>query len=256
MTRPERDIARYIAEMDSVPGWLESIDCWLLYFAAKFQQASSTEGDILEIGVYRGRSAILLGFLLNANQCLVANDVFAQQELLSLDNRIDNHRWYKDNSKEEFLANYARFHADPPVAVVGPSASVAARTGRAYRLIHVDGAHDFDTVREDIKLALRLLAPNGMIVLDDICKPHIMDVAAATWDAVSKGELVPVLFTDQKLYSVARDGSADDYRAFMVEAALALPDTRVDPHHLFGRDIPRVVPRPAPSADWYGESQQ
>jgi methyltransferase family protein len=253
MTRQERDITRYITEMKSVPGWLEGIDCWLLYFAAKFQQANSTEGDILEIGVYRGRSAILLGFLLNANQRLVANDVFSQQDRLSHDNRIDNHRWYKSNKEDEFLLNYARFHTDPPIVAAGPSADLATMTGRSYRLIHVDGAHDFDTVRQDIKMALQLLAPNGMVVLDDICKPHVMDVAAATWEAVSKGDLIPVLFTDQKLYSVAYDGPADDYQAFMVESALELPHTRVDYHHLFGRDIPRVVPRPAPNADWYSE---
>ena len=76
--------------------------------------------------------------------------------------------------------------------------------------MHVDGSHRYDIVRQDIAAAVDLVTDGGVIVIDDYrTLPHALGVAAATWEAVADGRLIPVIASEQKLYAcvAGKEGS-------------------------------------------------
>jgi hypothetical protein len=60
-------LSRYIASLDSIPGWFSPDAAILLVAYHQLVAPKVKPGDILEIGVYHGKSAILLAALLRAS---------------------------------------------------------------------------------------------------------------------------------------------------------------------------------------------
>jgi hypothetical protein len=249
--RVPEDLECYLSELGSVPGWLDPLDAEFLCTLSNMQGAllGETKLDILEIGVYQGRSAVLLGFLLRPGERLVACDTFLGANGISGENAKWNRRFYPSLNRTDFERNYLRYHRQLPVIVAAPSAQLPGMLAPAScRLIHVDGGHDYETVTGDALTARRLLAPGGVAVFDDYCKPHLPGTALAVWDQVLRNGLVPVALTDAKLYGTWDADQAAAYRNALVAQACERPGTRVDEHRLLDRTVPRIVPRPPPAA--------
>lgn len=249
--RADRDRARmsYLARMDEIPGWLHPLDAELLCALSDWQLAHAPPADILEIGVYHGRSAVLLGYLLGAGERLIACDTFLDDGGLPDDNALWNRRFYPGLTRHAFEANYRRHHARPPVLAVLPSTRLPEMVpAGSCRLVHVDGAHDHATVCADAAVARTLLRPGGAAVFDDYCRPHLPGTALAVWQQVLTGGLVPCALTDAKLYGTWDAERAGDYRDALVARAERVPGARVDEHRMLGYSVPRIVPRPAPAA--------
>jgi hypothetical protein len=194
-------IDEYLAHMhELVLGWFEDVDAAVFRAIDHVQRAGSVEGDLLEIGTYLGKSAILLGYLLRPSERLVVCDLFTNE---ALDPALDaDAPFYGQLSRLAFEENYSRFHSRP-ACVIERSSTELADEGleRSFRVVHVDGSHRFDVVRQDITTALDLVVDGGMIVIDDYRTiPHALGVAAAVWEAVTSGRLVPVVASGQKLY--------------------------------------------------------
>jgi hypothetical protein len=219
----------YVARMhDLVPGWFTELDASLFRAVDVAQRAGGVAGDVLEVGVFLGKSAILLGYLLRRDEELVAWDLFSGASGAEEADAA----FYRDLSQAAFEENYRRFHERPPTAVAGPSTELpAAGLGRRFRIVHVDGSHRYEIARSDIASALDLLVDGGVLVVDDYrTVPHALGVAAAVWEAVTAGRLVPVLASDQKLYGLARGrdaGVADLLRRAASEHA-SLPGAEYD----------------------------
>ena len=177
--------------MRSVPGWFDDTEARAFLAADRTQRAAGTSGDLLEIGAYLGKSAILLGYLVRPGEQLVVADLF-EDEATDAENSHEMARHYESFTLERFNRNFARFHDWLPVVLRGPSAeTVSTLPGGSCRIVHVDGSHTFEAVRADIAQARRLLAPGGLVILDDLFAVHAPGVQAAVWEAVSEG-LVPV----------------------------------------------------------------
>ena len=75
---PDPDLPRP-ATLEDVPGWFPVADhrlfCWLL----EHQQEQEISGDVLEVGVYLGRSAIVLGRHLRAGETFTVCDLFESE---------------------------------------------------------------------------------------------------------------------------------------------------------------------------------
>jgi hypothetical protein len=189
----------YIARMhDEVPGWFTEIDASLFRAVDAAQRAAGVRGDLLEVGVYLGKSAVLLGYLLRPDEELIAWDLFSGERLAG----EADAQFYLELTQEAFEANYARYHERPATTHAGPSSEIpGAGLGRRFRFVHVDGSHRYEIARDDIAAALELVVDGGILVVDDYrTVPHALGVAAAVWEAVTAGRLVPVLASDQKLY--------------------------------------------------------
>jgi hypothetical protein len=184
----------------SVEGWFQPTDVRAFRAIDAAQRRAGTTGDILEIGAFVGRSAILLGSLLRPGETLVVNDLWD-------DLRFDPGEWDcidRPAPQAVFEGNYLRFHPHLPRLVAGPSTTAldGAVGAATCRFVHVDGSHEREIVAIDLATAQRTCRPGGVMVFDDHMNPRHPGVAAAVWGAVDRGALRPLAITTAKLYAV------------------------------------------------------
>lgn len=192
----------YFGHMGQVPGWFAPLDFLTLVGIDRFQETSGVTGDILEIGAYAGKSAILLGFFLRGAERLVVCDIFDGSASPDVD-QLENLKWYGGGaSRSIFETWYQTFHRELPRIIERPSTELTdVDFERPLRLIHIDGSHVYDTVRRDIAFARARSGPGAIVVLDDFGRPHAPGVAAAAWEAVLNYGLRPLFLTEGKLYA-------------------------------------------------------
>jgi len=186
-------------DLKGIGGWLDRNDFTALQAVTAVQRIAGTTGDVLEIGGFKGRSAVVLADGLAPGEALHVCDPF-EDPTGSSANDSENESSYASLSRQEFDANLARFPVARPVIHQCISSDLPGQVEPGtYRLVHVDGSHLEDPVRFDISLARDLLGAGGIIVLDDFRSPHTPGVALAVWEAVHAG-LTPILTTTMKLY--------------------------------------------------------
>ena len=191
----------------TVPGWLYPIDMFLIALLDQLQKAFDVRGNICEVGVYKGKSLILLGMLLRDDERLFAFDVFPEDFL------------------EATKANMAALC--PTTArveyVQGDTSSYTADALRAtlpfpLRLLHIDAGHEYHEVLH----CLYMLAPHvhveGVIVMDDYQDREFPGVAAAVLDFClhhRPRQFVPFVSGGNKMY-LCSPGIAHRYQAGLI----------------------------------------
>jgi hypothetical protein len=238
----------YVQSMhELIPGWFDDIDAATFRAIDEVHRTCGVAGDLLEIGAYLGKSAILLGYLLRPEERLVVCDLFTNEEV-DPDVEADA-ALYDDLSRGAFEQNYGRFHRRAAHVIERSSTELASDgLGRSFRIVHVDGSHSYDIVRQDIDTALDLLVDGGIVVIDDYrTVPHALGVAAAAWKAVTDGRLIPVLATVQKLYGSPPRGTetpTNMLRRWALEDA-HVPGVR---QQVAGHEMVVFSPPPSPAA--------
>jgi predicted O-methyltransferase YrrM len=209
--------------LETVPGWFGPTDQALFRWFLSRQVASGHKGDLAELGVYMGKSAILIGdYLQRPGEAFTVIDLF-EEVSDEVENRAENERTYANLTQRSFEAHYLRFHAQLPRIVRGDSRSITehARVG-SHRFVHVDASHLYEHVRADAESAKRLLSDNGVVVFDDIRSLHTPGVAAAVWEEILKGGLRVLVSSENKLYGTWSDPTAwlDGLRAWLPASGL------------------------------------
>jgi hypothetical protein len=184
--------------MSGVEGWFDATDARAFVAVDRAQIRARTTGDVLEIGAYLAKSAILLGYLTRPPERLIVADLFGTAA--DSDENRQEMEMYASFTLAGFRRNFARFHAWEPVVLCGTSADTlpGVRDG-SCRIVHVDGSHNFEAVRADIEQTRRVLCPGGVAIFDDMFAAHAPGVQAAVWEAVSEG-MVPIAL-GSKLYA-------------------------------------------------------
>jgi hypothetical protein len=217
----------YIARgRTQVQGWLYAADAHLLAAAG---DVVADDGDLVEVGAFMGASAIELGYLRRPGEEVVIVDPFEDRP---------EDRWAPNAhlSVDAFLLNWRRFHPSDPRVLVGRSGDVLPTLPpRSARLVHIDGAHHYDVVLEDVAQALRIATPNAVLVFDDVGPWQWPGVAAAVWQAVTDGRLVPLAITTAKLYTTPAGSSLAP--GHLVRRARARGMRLEGPHRVCGSDV-------------------
>jgi hypothetical protein len=245
-------LERFLAGLDAIPGWFSLLDAHLFIAFDRLQRKAGIRGDLLEIGVYRGRSAVLLGYLLGSGEGLVGCDIF---EAMPPDesNRMEQTLWYGGLTRQLFEDTYRRYHVVPPTIVAAPSVELRRHLGGMprFRMIHVDASHTYDNVRADLATARALLIDGGIVVLDDYRAIHSPGVAAAIWRDVAETDLLPVCLTAAKMYAMWSPVPVD-WDVALDEFARGHPFLRSTRVPLPGRNVLLIEGdiRPAGSAPW------
>ncbi|WP_280336158.1 class I SAM-dependent methyltransferase [Nocardia wallacei] len=184
--------------IDEIEGWFYPTDHYLFDWVLGRHDAAS--GDLVELGAYMGKSAIYMGRHLREGETFTVCDLF---DTPAPDTRTDKEMrvYYSTLTRAKFEQNYLRFHDVLPVIVEGPTAMLPSRvTPQSCRFAHVDASHLYEHVSADIDIVRDLLAPDGVVAIDDYRSPHTPGVAAATWEAVLNKGLRPIVVSESKFY--------------------------------------------------------
>lgn len=225
---------------EAVPGWWAPVEPVLFRAVNTAQRAT---GDLLEIGAYRGRSAILLGYLSSDDEQLVVCDLFGGSGTSRYSDE-ENAAWYPGLDVDEFESNYLRFHATLPYVVVGPSTTLREHCEPGtYRMIHIDGSHMYTDVRHDLLLSKELARDSdSVVIIDDIRTAHTPGVWAAAWECVFYEGLVPLLVSG-KMYATWGEPTPD-FHARLIDA-VEREDVKISRHPIKDREVLQVSSHPS-----------
>jgi hypothetical protein len=162
------------------------------------QKALGVKGNLVEIGVWHGRGAILFHHLLNEGECVYAVDIF--------DLRESEHSHFNDPAILQ--ANMRNFGCDDGRLV--PVRMDTSKNGhkllnmvkpKTVRILHIDGGHNYEVVRRDIEIARRTLGKGAVLVFDDFFNhKHPGTTQAIMEFLLLTPDIAPFLITEKKLW--------------------------------------------------------
>ncbi|WLW52685.1 class I SAM-dependent methyltransferase [Streptomyces sp. YU58] len=195
-------------EYSDVPGWFPPLDQVLFTWLLDRQETAGFRGDLLELGVYLGKSAILLGRHRQDGEHFTVCDLFGG-EAPDGANRAETAKSYSSLTRQAFERNYLSFHDELPRVIEAPTSVIAGEVApKTCRFVHIDASHLYEHVHDDIGAAREILLPDGIVVLDDFRSEHTPGVSVATWEAVLNRGLRPICLSTQKLYGTWGDPEA------------------------------------------------
>ncbi|MET9832757.1 class I SAM-dependent methyltransferase [Streptomyces sp. NPDC006385] len=247
---------KYPGELKDVPGWFPPLDQVLFTWFLDQQEKKGMRGDLLELGAYLGKSAILLGHHLRDGEKFTVCDLF-EGDAPDGPNQAETTKSYSSLTQQAFERNYLSFHDTLPTVIQAPSSVISKEVDPGTcRFVHIDASHLYEHVRDDIAAARELLLPDGIVVLDDFRSEHTPGVSVATWEAVLNRGLRPVCLSTQKLYGTWGDPEP------LQEELLAMIRERTDVglsvqeaagHRLIRTRAKGIQPPPFPRSRHYAE---
>ena len=189
-------LSRYLEAFDEIPGWC-SPDAFLMF--AAYHQLLADEGlagDVLEIGVYHGLSAIGIASLRGDGRRFVAVDLFDEPH-------SEGGSPYGVGYRQQFTANMRRFYDDLSflTTIAAPSATLRPEDlGVGFSFCHIDGGHSAAEAYADLQLCSAITSPGGLIALDDYFNPSYPGVAEAAirFGIENPGALRPIAIGPNK----------------------------------------------------------
>jgi predicted O-methyltransferase YrrM len=186
-------LADTCAAARQVDGWLTDSEGMLLDELARRCEGS---GAIVEIGSWRGRSTICLarGARRGGDTSVYAVDPHTG----SIEQRVVS-------TLASFLHNIENAGVkDLIVPLVVPSIEAAASFEQPVELVFIDGAHDYESVRQDIAAWMPKLVVGGTIAFHDVVGEWDQTWSAVHDFAVASGELDHLRFVHSIAYARKR----------------------------------------------------
>jgi hypothetical protein len=181
----------YFEAFDRIEGWL-SPDAALMFMAYhELISAQGIAGDVLEIGVHHGLSALALAAMRGDAARLVAVDLFDE---------LQAHNVSESGSgcHERFMRHMHEFFGDTAFVecIAAPSGTLSPDDlGSGFSFCHVDGGHTAAETYHDLDLCSRILLPGGLLAIDDYFNP--------AFPGVCEGAIKFWLAHDQSLLPIA-----------------------------------------------------
>jgi hypothetical protein len=193
-----------------VKGWLNDYAAIRTMEFLDWQESQGMSGPVLEIGVFSGRYfSILLRSAVRTGSRAVGVDTF---------------QWLPLDTVRTALApieggEAAVFLSQPSTYLSG--ADLLAALGAKPRFFSIDGSHESDDVVWDLRLGEDILAPEGLISVDDFLNPMTLGVNEGVHRFFGQPRnLAPVAYAANKLF-LARPFFADQYRKVFEASVVA-----------------------------------
>ena len=180
--------------LQEVEGWFFPGDVALFQILASIQQHNLIKGDLCELGVYKGKSLILLNCLRSSDQHLFAFDLFPFDTL------------------EETKKNLVKWSGPEKVGsvdyVIGKSTEHTSSSLRKHfknrlRFLHIDAGHEYHEVLQSLYAFAPHLSDVGVIAMDDYQDREFPGIESAV-HAFSRSKeprrFVPFLSGSNKIY--------------------------------------------------------
>jgi len=205
----ELKVQERIKSVSKISGWFSTTDALVFDSVLNSQAEHQVTGNLLEIGVFAGKSAVFLNYYLNLSESLHVCDIFEGE--VQGENSVEILDSYENLSENRFKSNFTKVFANLPTIHTCNSSELDSRLGNmSFRFIHIDGSHLYEFVKNDLDFAVRHLHQNGgVVVLDDFRSAHTLGVTASMWESIFNNKLKPFLFTANKAYLSATATSID-----------------------------------------------
>ena len=220
----ERVLEYGVTKLSDVEGWLSPLDFAAMTTILVAQSTLGLQGDLAEIGVWRGKSAIVLSCFVRKPESFFAVDVF--DLYYPNDPPTRPVKPYADPAL--FRSNLSAFGCPEGVVEVpsdtrSDATLVETLAKHGIRFFHVDGGHSYEHVVADCRTALAVTTERCVIALDDFLQVDNPAVSEAVFDVFREAPngLVPFAATGKKLYLSNRDDAVEYWRyltALMPEA--------------------------------------
>ncbi len=171
-------IARFqrAAAFNAIPGFLTWEEGYTLM---AFAEGWPSEGDVVEVGSFKGKSTCFL-----AQGCAAAGRgrVYAVDHFTgSPEHQKGGHEETAEivasgSTYEAFLGNLAQFGLTEQVtAVVGDSTEAGAHFGGRIRMLFIDGDHSFEGTKRDFDAWYPHVSDTGLVCFHDYQNSHYLD---------------------------------------------------------------------------------
>lgn len=185
---------------EQITGMLSPFSMAVMDSLLAYQREGGITGDMVEFGVFRGKSAAILAARLTKSETLHLYDV---------ENYPDRDPLANAPGKVSFnVANTSTL-------------STGDFCCRAVRFCHIDASHMFEPTVHEMALADFMLAPDGILSLDDYTNlDYSQNIAAIFKYLFTKPtDLVMFLVTDEKAY-LCRRSKFQDYAGFVLNSLI------------------------------------
>ena len=161
---------------DSVVGMSSRFAAAVCGRLLRIQTEFGITGPIAEIGTFEGRFFIALGLALQPGEKALGIDLFdwPNPEVLGR---------FEANCAKHGLAADRRITWKTDSRKMSQADLMAKVDGQKLRFFHIDGEHSRDALTRDLQRATAVMAPEGIIVLDDMLHPGYptLMVAVQQW---------------------------------------------------------------------------
>jgi predicted O-methyltransferase YrrM len=137
-----------------------AICCGLL----RMQTQMDVCGPVVEVGPFEGRFFIALAHALAPGEKALGIDLFDWPDPAVIDR-------FEANCSKHGITPDRRITWKADSRTMAPAELLARLDGRRPRFVHIDGEHSRAALTKDLELATAVLAPEGVIVLDDMLHP-------------------------------------------------------------------------------------
>lgn len=234
----------YFEQLKTIPGWFGPADVALFKWLLATQTRDGVLGDLAELGVYHGKSAILIGLQQQPGEAFTVCDLFGGAT--DPENHAENEGTYRGLSRRHFEDQYTRFVPTLPTIVEGLTSTILQHVGSGrHRFVHIDASHLYEHVTSDLDAAHQMLLPQGIVACDDWRTEHCPGVAAAVWEAVLTKNLRPICATGAKFYGTW--GDPEPWRHKLIGSIGAHPELQLARDIIRGDEFLRVFERPIPA---------
>jgi predicted O-methyltransferase YrrM len=160
----------------SIYGMLSDFSIAVMDMLLSLQARGLISGHIVEIGVFKGKSAAVLATHAAGNKRLVLVDVTDQ---------FERDRLTAIKPDVEFIVC--------PSEQLRLKSSYRTLRGKC-RLIHIDASHQFEATQRELAIADDLMVDNGIVVLDDFANLNYSQNIAAIYKYLftTKNQAYPV----------------------------------------------------------------
>jgi hypothetical protein len=158
-------VDRYLdAGYDSVPGMSSRFAAAVCAGLLDIQSGLGVSGPVVEVGTYEGRFFIALCHALAPGEVALGMDLFDWPNPQVIDR-------FERNCLAHGVPPDRRITWKADSKILAPEELLAKLGHQRPRFMHIDGEHSRQVLTKDLELATAVLAPEGVIVLDDMLHP-------------------------------------------------------------------------------------
>jgi len=154
----------YSQLFESIEGWFMWEAVEVLSYFNNIQKFESVQGDLFEIGAYKGKLTLMLMTFAREGELLYVNDIFDMQHLNHSKSGCGANLADFTNNIAKLTRNYGFVKL-----LMKKSSSLGLGDVRGVmRIVSIDGGHSAEETYSDLVFASSVLSEHGIIIVDDI----------------------------------------------------------------------------------------